>query len=158
MGEWTNHIFSLLVANWEQLLVEGGIVVGVVVFLMGIFKTMVFNRIPNKSLRKTILSFASVLLVAPVTFVYMTVKSWSSDHFWTMYAINSLATIFSYWCYENTHARELLSLIGKKTVLAFINNLRNGDNIKQAATSAVEESKTTIAATHIYKDDDIKKL
>ena len=150
---------SLVVSDWQSFLVGGIVVVGVVMFLMGVLKSTVFDRIKNKMLRKTLLSFVSVILVAPSTAVYMFSKGWewSWGSFMILYMVNTVATVVFYWFYEGTHLRELLSLIGKNTVMKWVNVLKGGGSLVEVAEEVDKHAVQQIKNAE-YDEEDLKDL
>lgn len=144
--------------NFETWVVIGGLIsVGVTIFLMGLFKSVLANRIKNKAVRKTVLAFASLFVVAGVTAVYLyTNTAHGLDYFWYMYAVNAVGTIVVYFFYENTHVRELLSLIGRNTVFKLGRAIFCEKSLGSDLASELREDARTIAKS--YKDDDLKNL
>lgn len=153
------------IANWQDTFVGGAIVVGVVIFLMGLLKTVLFNRITNKLFRKIILSFFSLILVFPVTIGMMWYKGFDMSHIWIFYAINAVATVLIYWLYENTGLRNLLSLIGRNTVLRLITALTKSEKTISAVKNTIKDTLSEIEKDTQgyleelkYKEDDLNNL
>lgn len=157
--EWLYNCIQWILSDWKTVLLGGLIVVSVVIFLMGVLKKILFDKVKNKMLRKTLLSFSSIILVAPATAVWIVSKGWSWDWnvFWTLYAVNSVATVLIYWFYEGTHVRELLSLIGKNTIAKWFKVFSSGEAIT-SVSEEVEQDAVEVIKTSKYRDEDLKKL
>lgn len=160
MKEWILWTSSYFLENWQALFWGGVIVVSVVIFLMGVFKKLLANRIENDLLRKVVLAWTSVILTLPITAVMVLYNSYNWDHFWVIYAANVIGTILIYWFYENTALRNALAAVGKRIVLKFLGNPTTED--LKAVTEDVEQllasSKPVPQSTSKYKDDDLKNL
>lgn len=143
-----------------NILVGGLIVVGVVMFLLGILKGVLFNRIKNKLIRKIILSFGSLVLVIPFTYIYILYNGIDISQFLLYYAVHSLETILVYWLYENTGLRNFVLFVGEKTVLGFFDKLKRTQDLKKSIEEQLNESKKLVdhAVESRYKEDDLNKL
>lgn len=162
MRDWILYNARFVLSNWQIVLVGGICVVGVIMFLMGVLKKSLVNRIKNKMLRKTVLSFLSVILVAPSTLVQILCEELPFSQFWVIYTINVIATIVLYWFYEGTHIRELLALIGKNVLKIFVGCLSNTEkdlqeSLEDAKDKATETAVNTIKE-HKYNEKDLDNL
>lgn len=108
-----------LLQHWKQVLLGGAIIVSTVIVIMGMVKRL-FNKVRNKYLRKFLLSFTSVILVLPALAVYFLAEEINFKYFWVGYGISVVATIVTYWFYENTCLRELIGKIGSLTIARLI--------------------------------------
>lgn len=113
------NFVNVLLENWQQALVGGAIVISAVIVLMGMIKGL-FDKIPYKLLRKFLLALTSVVLVLPVSAIYFVCAGIDYKYFWGDYALLSVATIVTYWLYENTCLRDLIHKIGSLTLGRFI--------------------------------------
>lgn len=102
--------------SWQLVLTGGIIVTSAIIFLLGMLKKVVFDKIKNKLLRKVALSFSSVILVFPFTAIYIVSNNIPFDYYWWACGGAAIATVITYWLYENTGLRNLIYLIGKITV------------------------------------------
>lgn len=156
MEVWLNYILS----NWQAILVGGAVIVGVVVFLMGLFKKFIGNRIHNKMLRKTVLSFLSLAIVPPITALYTFYNGWAWDMYWLNCVLYAVSTIVVYWFYEGTHLREMLGLIGAVTVGKVWASLKKNpmdiDALKELAPAINENAKQEMKKK--YNEDDLNNL
>lgn len=109
---------NALLENWRQVLVGGAIVISAVIVIMGMIKKL-FDKVPNKYLRKFLLALTSVVLVLPVSAIYFVCAGIDYQYFWGDYALLAGATIITYWLYENTCLRELIQKIGSLTLGKF---------------------------------------
>ena len=155
--------FEFILSDWRSILVGGAVIVGVVMFLVGCFKVSIGNRIKNKALRKTILSFLSLVLVFPITAAYILYNGWSWEYYWWMSGLFAVATIVIYHFYEGYHVREGLMWIGKNTVgkiiCAIKGNPKEVDKVlSQVMLEINTDAKSVLKKNHRYKEDDLDKL
>lgn len=113
-------IFNLLLENWQDVMIGGSIMVCSIVVIMGILKKAILGKIPNKLVRKVVLAFSSIVLAFPVTAIYFFAQSINFKYYGWGCGLVALTTIIVYWLYENTCLRELISLIGEKTIVKLI--------------------------------------
>jgi hypothetical protein len=160
--EWLLQDIHNIWLNREIWVMYGGLItVGVTIFLMGVLKKLFGDKIQNKLVRKTVLAFFSVVLVAPITATYLIFNTASGiDYFWYMYALNAIGTIVVYWFYENTHLRELLALIGRNTIMKVFTAIfkKDKDTTVQNVTSSIRDDAKKIVKSVKYEDDDLKNL
>lgn len=157
--DWMYQLLELFTSNWNTIVLGGLIVVGVVIFLMGTLKPVLFDKISNKGLRKTLLSLFSIILVFPATVVWMVSKGWEWNWglFWFLYCLNSIQTIVVYWFYEGTHLREALHLLGKKTIVKWISAIFVNKDLTSVSDKVDSYAEETLAQSK-YKDEDLKNL
>lgn len=111
-------LLEVLAANWKRVLLGGIILVTAIVVIMGLLKSFVFNKLKNKLIRKVALAFSSIALVFPAVAIYM----WLNHiNFHAYYlpgcGFAAVATVITYWLYENTALRELIHYLGSNTLL-----------------------------------------
>lgn len=109
-------VFTMILSNWQNVLMGGVILTSAIIFLMGILKIVVLGKITNKLVRKIVLAFTSLILVFPSTALYFVSDNINFDYYWYACAAVAVATILTYWLYENTGLRNLINLIGRLTV------------------------------------------
>lgn len=114
--ETLSFVFHILMANWQRAITGGIIVACAVIFIMGILKKAVLGKIKNKLLRKVVLAFSSLVLTFPATALYFIGDNISFRWYWYACALTCVLTVIVYWLYENTGLRDLIALIGQKTV------------------------------------------
>lgn len=165
MKEWIVSLIQYAVSNYQTILVGGSIVVGVVIFLTGILKKFLFNKIQNKLARKIVLSFFSLVLAIPATLGIALYNKMDMNYFWVFYAINAVSTILIYWFYENTGLRDLLSLIGENTVSKLLRAIFKSGGSVEGITKGLEDTMGEIDkdTRHLlkeskYQEDDLKNL
>lgn len=159
MKEWILTTARYFLSEWEALLVGGVVVVSAVIFLMGVLKKLVIDRISNSLVRKIVLSWSSVLLVLPVTAISVICNGFDWSNFWAIYAVNAVATIILYWLYENTAIRNALAFLGSRAVTKFISGVVTQDLTKvttQINQEAENLLKSSNKSTSKYRDDDLK--
>lgn len=132
-------VLQLIIANWQRVLTGGVILTCAIIFLMGVLKKAVLGKIGNKLLRKVVLAFSSVILVFPATALYFVADGINFDYYWYGCAGAAVATILTYWLYENTGLRNVIDLVGEKTVYKYLGVLVSSFTSKKSnATTKVE--------------------
>ncbi len=109
-------VLQFCVTNWQMVLTGGIILTCAIIFLMGVLKKFIVGKIGNKLLRKVALSFLSLIMVFPATALYFVSESVPFGYYWYACAGVAILTVLTYWIYENTGLRNLIDLIGEKTV------------------------------------------
>lgn len=109
-------LFDIFRANYNDILVCVVIMVSAIIVAIGILKPLLFNRIPNKHVRKAALAFTNVALCFATAFVYFLVRDINFDYYIITATALSIACIVTYWLYENTCLRDLIGLIGGITL------------------------------------------
>ena len=156
---------EVLFQQWQRAVIGGIIVACAVIFLMGILKKFVFQKIHHKLIRKVVLSFTSVVLVFPATAIYFLSDGIDFKWYWWACLFTSILTIIAYWLYENTGLRNLIGLIGERTVgkwfqvfyIAFIGAKETADTKDQLAMST-EQLKDEVKKeihTKVKEDKDL---
>ena len=170
MEIFLNYLFSFgqyLLSENQNLLVGGVIIVGVVIALMGILKSVKpIKRLKNSTLRKVILAWLSVFLTVGLTVASMFLNQLKQDHFWAMCVINSIGTILIYWMYENTALRSLLEKIGRSAINKLLHHKpKTIEEAKQLSREIHEDAESLLKSVNSessvqskYKDDDLKNL
>lgn len=159
MKAWILSTARYFLSDWFNLVIGGLVVVSVIIFLMGILKSLLINKVKNNLLRKIILSWGSLILTLPATAVSILCNGFSFEHFWGVYVINCVEVILIYWFYENTALRNSLALIGKKVITKIF---LNPEEMKEAVKSANRDVESLLnnssKSLSKYKDDDLKNL
>lgn len=165
MRDWIVTNGRFILSNWQLILIGGVVAVGVVIFLMGLFKKFIADKIGNKDLRKAVLFFSSIILAAPATLVYMVSNGMSLEYFLALYLVNAVCTVVIYQFYECSAIRKVLSFIGEKAVTRYFNAYIGStdktleESLKSVAKQVNTETKTVLkAAKSRYKDDLEKEL
>ena len=160
MVDWIVTNSRYVFSNWQLVLLGGVIVVGIVMFLMGLFKKFISDKIKNKDLRKAVLFFSSIILAAPATLVYMISNGIGLEYFLCLYLVNSVLMIVFYQFYECTSFRKLLSLIGKNAVTKYYNAYMNSpsknleESLRSVAKTVNTDTKSVLkTAKSKYKDN-----
>lgn len=159
---------KFLFMNWHRAVMGGIIVTCSVIFLMGILKKFIFNKVKNKLARKALLYFCSIVLVFPITALYFVSDNISFTWYWWGCLLSAMLMILTYSLYENTGLRNIIDLIGglvvnkwlKVIYEAFINKAENTE-IKNQLAMTTEELKEEVRKeihTAIKEDKDLKGL
>lgn len=175
---------KLILQHWQTALIGGLAVVCVIIVIMGMLKKFCFNKIKSKLLRKIALAFSSIVMVFPATALYFLSSSIDFKYYFYSCLALIVATIVIYWFYENTGLRNVINLIGKKTIenfaavvaTSFSQNTNNEETKEMLVDTAektknevkVEIDKTIEKATnngefskfieHATKNDDLSNL
>lgn len=163
---------SLFLANWQRALIGGIVVVSVVITLIGILKKACIDRIANKSARKVILAFSSVILSFPITALYFLADGINFNHYWVGAGLDAVAVIISYWLYENTLLRNFFHYVGKNVIIRFfkflaVSLLKNNNDggkedyelLKETAVEVKKDTrKAVIDSLSKFNEDDLKNL
>lgn len=157
-------------AHYNDILLAVVIMVSSIIVAIGILKPIVFNKIPNKYIRKAVLAFSNVIGCFVSAFVYFLTEGWNLDYYLLAALALSVVCIVTYWFYENTCLRNLIELIGGIALRKVFNiaqlALTNDDaktvqaEIKNATAQLKATTKTELkkTATKINTDKDLKGL
>lgn len=161
-------VFHILMANWQRAITGGIIVACAVIFIMGILKKVVLGKIKNKLLRKVVLAFSSLALTFPATALYFVGDNISFRWYWYACALMCVLTIITYWLYENTGLRDLIALIGQKTVgkyatvlVAALAVAAENNDTKNKLTMTTEQLKDEVKKElkkQVKEDNELKGL
>lgn len=166
-------VIELILANWQRVLTGGVILTSAIIFLIGVLKkAKVYDKITNKGLRKVVLAFSSIVLVFPAVALYFVADGINFDYYWYGCAGASIATILTYWFYENTQLRSLIDFIGEKTVYkyfgvlvsAFASKKSNKEtkleliSVTANLQSEAREEVVKYIKSAVKEDDDLKNL
>jgi peptidoglycan/LPS O-acetylase OafA/YrhL len=159
---------KFLFLNWHRALMGGIIVTCSVIFLMGILKKFVFNRVQNKLGRKVLLYFCSIVLVFPITALYFLSDGISFTWYWWGCLLSAMLMILTYSLYENTGLRNIIDLIGGLVVNkwlkvfyeAFVSKIESKALKNQLAMTTAELKEEVRKEIHntIKEDKDLKGL
>ena len=103
-------------ADWENLLMLGVIMVSAITVLVGILKPLLFNKIKWKPLRRSCLAFTNIGLCFGAVAVLFAVEHYDYSTYLHTAIAMSIFSILWYWIYENTCLRDLIATIGKFTL------------------------------------------
>lgn len=170
--EFFETAIQVALANWQRAVIGGAIVVSSLIVFLGALKSIVFDRVKNKYVRKSLLAFTSLALILPFTAIYFLIDRINFDYYWVACIILAPTVIVVYWLYENTNLRELIKKIGEKTWSSWFASFAASiveENNKKAQEKVLSTSKETkkyiakelknasvLAKKHI--DEDLKDL
>lgn len=104
--------FQMVIADWQNFLLGGIVIVSAIIVAIGMLKPLIANNISNKHAKKAIYAALDVVFAFAATALQFWVTTMSFEH----YVIASLAhlvlTVFVYWLYENTSLRDAIHKIG----------------------------------------------
>lgn len=145
-------VFNIFMSNpWDYVLLAFIMVSALIVFL-GLIKPVVFDKIPNKYVRKSALALASVALSFASVAVAFWVRGFNYDYYWIVGGGFSCITIITYWFYENTNLRTGIHKIGtfvlKKLTGLNVTNIKElKKELKKISPMVEEEAKVTLVDT-----------
>lgn len=164
------NVMPLFVANFNDIIVNGFIMVSAIIVALGLLKPILFNRIKNKQVRKVALAFSNVALCFISVLVYFVVKGWTYEHYLVCAIGLSVGCIITYWLYENTCLRNLIGTIGNIALRKVANvavlavNADDINEIKTEVNNVANELKAQTkkaikkATNEITEDNDLKGL
>lgn len=164
------NVLTLYGANYQNIIVCGMIMVSAIIVAMGLLKPILFNRIPNKYIRKTALALSSVAACYLTVLVYFFIRGINLDVYVIAATALSVMCIVTYWLYENTCLRNLIGMLGgivlKKVLKASLFALTTEDieAVRTELKKTGEELKTYTknelkkAAAKVNEDKDLKTL
>ena len=163
-------VLSFFEANYNDIIVYVVAMVSAIIVLIGLLKPLLFNRIPNKQIRKVVLAFSNVALCFASALVLFFVNSWNLEYYLTGAVALSVCCIITYWLYENTCLRNLIETVGKIVLrkvagVAFLAvTSEDVKQVKTAVENATKEVKAqtktelTKTVTQIKEDKDLTGL
>jgi hypothetical protein len=164
------NAISLFGENLNDNIVCGVIMVSAIIVAIGLLKPLLFNRIPNKHVRGSVIAFTNVAACFGTVFVYFLINGISFDYYVVASVTLSVCCIITYWLYEFTRLRNLIGLIGgialrkvlKASLLAVTTDDINAvkQELKHTGTELKSYTKTEIkkASSKIKEDKDLKGL
>lgn len=157
-------------ANYQDIIVCGLIMVSAIIVAIGLLKPLLFNKIPNKHIRKASLALSNVAACFLTVLVYFLICGISLESYLVAAIALSLSCIVTYWFYENTCLRNLIGVVGgivlKKVlkVSLFALTTEDVEAVKTELKKTGEELKATAKqelkkiSTKVKEDKDLKKL
>ena len=151
-------LLEIFMNNKEEIVTAVIIMVSTVIVLMGILKSLVFNKISSKAWRQVALSFTSLALMYATVAIYFVINAVDFKWFLPCGSLVCVAMIVMYWFYENTQARAGIHKIGSfvisPLVAKFTAKVKGVADSTEMIGGAIEEFlKSTEKKTEIKKDD-----
>lgn len=109
-------MLSYIGANYNDVLVQGLIMVSAIIVGIGLLKPLVFNKIKNKNIRKVVLALSNVAACFLAMLVTFIIQGWSFEYYLAAAIALTLSCIITYWFYENTCLRNLIDTIGSLAI------------------------------------------
>lgn len=120
MLEKLAHILEVFFSHWCDFVVVGFAVVSAIIFLIGVLKHFVFDKIKTKLVRKVSIALTDVAF----SFGGTAVAYWIENVDFASYIVGAcavfVATIVVYWLYENTLLRDAIHKTGRFCTCAFL--------------------------------------
>lgn len=163
-------VLPLFGAHYQDIVVVGLIMMSAIIVAIGLLKPFLFNKIPNKLVRKAVLALTNVAACFGTVLVYFLIKGIAFDYYVIAAATLSVCCIITYWLYENTCLRNLIGLIGgmvlrkvlKASLLAVTTDDINAvkQELKHTSTELKNFTKTELkkASSKIKEDKDLRNL
>ena len=170
MFYYINALLSFCETNYSDIIVYVVAMVSAIIVAIGLLKPLIFNKIPNKSVRKVALAFSNVALCFIASVILFFAKGWCWDYYLTAAIALSVCCIITYWLYENTCLRNLIETVGtivlRKVAGVAILAVTTDDvkRVKTAVETAAKEVKAstknelTKTANQIKEDKDLSGL
>ena len=160
------RVMPLVTEHFNNIIVYGFMIVSAIIVAIGLLKPILFNKIPNKNIRKVALAFSNVALCFISVLVIFLVKGWNFEYYIATATALSVGCIVTYWFYENTCLRNLIGTVGnialkKLASIAFI--VFTKDDINELKTEVKKITKelkkdTKNALKKANEDNDLKGL
>ena len=163
-------VLEIFRANYNDILVCGVIMVSAIIVAIGLLKPLLFNKIPNKHVRKAALALTNVAACFGTVFVYFFINGYGYEHYIAASVALSASCIITYWLYENTCLRDLIGVIGnivlrrvlKVSIFAVTTDDVNAvkTELKKAGDELKAHTKAELkkSAAQIKEDKDLKTL
>lgn len=160
-------LIPVLSENFNNIIVNGLIMVSAIIVAIGLLKPILFNKIENKQIRKVALAFSNVALCFVSVLVIFLINGSDFEYYIASAIALSVSCIVTYWLYENTCLRNLIGTIGnialrKIANIAFIAVTKDDINeLKTEAKKVADELKTQTKNTlknATKEDKDLKGL
>ena len=100
------EFFDFVMQNQEGFITAVIIMVSTVIVFMGILKGAIFDRIPNKAVRRIVVFLTSIGVMFGATAILFVVNPISWDFYLPFAVTNNLAMIIVYCIYEVTSAKD----------------------------------------------------
>ena len=160
------NVLSLYGAHYKDIIVYGLIMVSAIIVAIGLLKPILFNRIPNKHVRKVALALTNVATCYLTVLVYFLVCGISLEFYVIAATALSVTCIVTYWLYENTCLRNLIGLIGSMALrkVFFAITSEDVEAVKTELKKTGEELKAHTkqelkkTAAKVKEDKDLKTL
>lgn len=151
------EFFSLAWQDKERFVTAVLVMVSAVIVFMGILKSLLLNKIPNKEVRGVVLSFASLALMFGATAILFLCYTIDWQYYVAFSAVNCGAMIITYWLYENTKLRLAIHTIGSVVLEKISNAIVSKVNSVAKNTEAIGSVFDEILKNSAKKVDDIGK-
>ena len=165
-----NHMLVYFGLFYQDIIVSVIIMVSAIIVAIGLLKPLLFNKIPNKHVRKAVLALTNVVACFGTVCVYFLINGFTFEHYLTASVALSVFCIITYWLYENTCLRNLIGLLGgivlRKVLKASVFAVTTDDinavktELKKTGSELKSLTKTELkkASSKIKEDKDLKGL
>lgn len=158
------RVMPLVTEHFNNIIVYGFMIASAIIVAIGLLKPILFNKIPNKNIRKVALAFSNVALCFISVLVIFLIKGWNFEYYIATATALSVGCIVTYWFYENTCLRNLIGTVGnialkKLASIAFIVFTKDDINeLKTEVDKITKELKedTKNALKKANEDNDLK--
>ena len=163
MATSIKNFFTSLFTDGQQFIIMGVVMVSAIIVLIGLLKPFTFDKIPFKPLRKVALALTNVGLSFAATAICFWIYSIPFMYYLYGAGCVTLATIITYWLYENTCLRNLIHFIGSHTlgkiIPVFFNNKNDVKKLKEELKNVGNElAKSTKKTLTDKSDNELKNL
>ena len=112
MLENIKSFFQMVVADWQNFLLGGIVIVSAIIVAIGIIKPLITKKFTNAHAKKGILAGLDVVFSFAGTALQFWVTEMPFNHYVVASIMHLVATIVVYWLYENTSLRDVIHTIG----------------------------------------------
>ncbi len=116
MLETLKEVLALFSGNAKNNILTGVIMVSAIIVFIGLLKPLLFDRIKVKALRKAIIALSEIAICFTTVAVAFWVNHFNFHYYLYASAGLFIATVITYWFYENTCLRNLIHKVGSITL------------------------------------------
>ena len=143
------NMFLYFGVHYNDIIVAVVIMVSAIIAAIGILKPIIFDKIPNKDVRKVALAGSNVVASFLSALVYFLTEGWDFKYFGIAGAALAICCIVTYWLYENTCLRNLITIIGSlalRKVFSIVSLAATTDDVN-AVKAEINNAKTQLKTT-----------
>ena len=112
MLETLKEVLALFSGNAKDNIITGVIMVSAIIVFIGLLKPLLFDRIKVKAFRKTAIALSEIAICLSATAIAFWVNHFNFHYYLYASAGLFVATVITYWFYENTCLRNLIHKVG----------------------------------------------
>lgn len=148
MLETLKEVLALFSGNAKNNIMTGVIMVSAIIVFIGLLKPLLFDRIKVKAFRKAAIALSEIVVCLATVAVAFWVNHFNFHYYLYASAGLFIATVVTYWFYENTCLRNLIHKVGS-IALAKIFGITEG--LLKPKTNAQIKSEIKMVHTDIKR-------